>query len=66
MDHRNEITKSIIVLFVLFCAIVLSENVTGAVSSTVALLMGVILISLCLASILFNGKKDTEIREPLS
>jgi amino acid permease len=61
MDDRNDINKSIIVLFVLFCAIVLKENATGGVSSTFVLFMGVILISLCLASILFPGKKDTDI-----
>ncbi len=61
MDHRNDINKSIRLLFVLFCAIVLTEHTTGSVSSPFVVFMGVILISLSLSAVLFPGKKNADI-----
>jgi len=57
MDHCNDINKSLQLLLVLFCAIVLTENITRSVSSAVVVFMGVILIGLSLLAILFPGKK---------
>jgi len=61
MDHHNDANKSIRLLLVLFCAIVLEENTTGSVSSTVVVFMGVILIGVSLSSVLSTGKKGTDI-----
>ncbi len=58
MDHHNDINKSIQLLLVLFCAIMLTENTTGVVSSIIVVFMGVILIGLSLFAILFPGKKE--------
>lgn len=57
MDNRNDMYKSIVTLFALFCAIVLTDNTTGVISLIFVVFMGVILISLCMASIVFPGKQ---------
>jgi len=57
-DKSQDISKSVLSLFLVFLAIVLKEGAQGILSLTQAAVMGGIVAGLSLFSILFPGKKE--------
>lgn len=62
MDNRNDSTRAILVLLVLFFAIIMRDATTGTFSSTWAMFMGAIIIGLSLSAKLLRYKKGGDIR----
>ena len=66
MNHNSnskDAGNPVLALFVVFLAIVLKEDTLGTLSLTWTAIMGGIVISLSLSSILFPGKKvDEEVK----
>jgi hypothetical protein len=65
-SNRKDAGKPVLALFVVFLAIVLRDATLGTLSLTWTAIMGGIVISLSLSSILFPGKradKDVNVSE---